>query len=92
MILRAAIKAPLPSAFLKILQTTHNLGYKFGSSLYYEIIPLGLNLGELDAAIAIFADMEMSGITVPDRTMDRVISTRQTSENAHAHVASSSKL
>lgn len=30
MILRAAIKAPLPSAFLKILQTTHNLGYVFG--------------------------------------------------------------
>lgn len=30
MILRAAIKAPLPSAFLKILQTTHGLGYVFG--------------------------------------------------------------
>ena len=30
MILRAAIKAPLPSAFLKILQTTHSLGYVFG--------------------------------------------------------------
>ncbi|KAA0038374.1 putative pentatricopeptide repeat-containing protein [Cucumis melo var. makuwa] len=31
MILRAAIKAPLPSAFLKILRTTHGLGYVFGS-------------------------------------------------------------
>lgn len=30
MILRAAIKAPLPSGFLKILQTTHSLGYVFG--------------------------------------------------------------
>lgn len=30
MILRAAIRAPLPSAFLKILQTTHSLGYVFG--------------------------------------------------------------
>lgn len=29
-ILRAAIRAPLPSAFLKILQTTHTLGYVFG--------------------------------------------------------------
>lgn len=30
MILRAAIRAPAPSAFLKILQTTHSLGYSFG--------------------------------------------------------------
>ncbi|PON45988.1 SAP domain containing protein [Parasponia andersonii] len=30
MILRAAIRAPLPSTFLKILQTTHGLGYVFG--------------------------------------------------------------
>lgn len=30
MILRAAIRAPVPSAFLKILQTTHSLGYSFG--------------------------------------------------------------
>ena len=30
MILRAAIKAPMPSAFLTILQTTHSLGYIFG--------------------------------------------------------------
>lgn len=29
-ILRAAIRAPMPSAFLKILQTTHSLGYAFG--------------------------------------------------------------
>lgn len=30
MILRAAIRAPFPSAFLKILQTAHSLGYIFG--------------------------------------------------------------
>ncbi|KAL4637892.1 hypothetical protein ACB092_03G110700 [Castanea dentata] len=77
MILRAAIKAPLPSAFLKILQTTHSLGYVFGSQLYDEIILLCLDLGELDAAIAIVADLETSGITVPDQTLDRVISARQ---------------
>lgn len=29
-ILRAAIRAPLPSAFLKILQTAHSLNYIFG--------------------------------------------------------------
>lgn len=29
-ILRAAMRAPLPSAFIPILQTTHSLGYKFG--------------------------------------------------------------
>ncbi|KAK7818937.1 hypothetical protein CFP56_040876 [Quercus suber] len=77
MIWRAAIKAPLPSAFLKILQTTHSLGYVFGSQLYDEIILLCLDLGELDAAIAIVADLETSGITVPDQTLDRVISARQ---------------
>lgn len=30
MILRSAVRAPMPSAFLKILQTTHSLGYVFG--------------------------------------------------------------
>ncbi|KAK6791794.1 hypothetical protein RDI58_010875 [Solanum bulbocastanum] len=77
MILRAAVRAPMPSAFLKILQTTHSLGYVFGSPLYDEIIILCLDLGELDAAIAIVADLETSGIKVPDETLDRVISARQ---------------
>ncbi|GMH11396.1 hypothetical protein Nepgr_013237 [Nepenthes gracilis] len=53
MILRAAIRAPLPSSFLTILQTVHGLGYKFGSPLYDEIVTLCLSLGELDAAIAV---------------------------------------
>ncbi|XP_071920977.1 uncharacterized protein [Coffea arabica] len=77
MILRAAIRAPMPSAFLKMLQATHNLGYFFGSPLYDEIISLCLDLGELDAAVAIVADLETTGIKVPDETLDRVISTRQ---------------
>ncbi|XP_065853128.1 uncharacterized protein [Euphorbia lathyris] len=80
-ILRAAVRAPMPSAFLKILQTTHSLGYKFGSPLYDEVISLCLDLGELDAAIGIVADMETTGITVPDETLDRVISARQAADN-----------
>ncbi|KAG7575950.1 SAP domain superfamily [Arabidopsis thaliana x Arabidopsis arenosa] len=80
-ILRAALRAPMPSAFLKILQTTHSLGYSFGSPLYDEIITLCLDIGELDAAIAIVADMETTGITVPDETLDKVISARQSNEN-----------
>ncbi|XP_031382834.1 uncharacterized protein LOC116196993 [Punica granatum] len=82
MILRAAIRAPMPSAFLKILQITHSLGYVFGSPLYDEIISLCLDLGELDAAIAIVADLETAGITVPDQTIDRVISARQNAESS----------
>ncbi|KAK4772669.1 hypothetical protein SAY86_014444 [Trapa natans] len=80
MIIRAAIRAPLPSAFLKILQMVHSLGYVFGSPLYDEIISLCLVLGELDAAIAIVADLETAGIAVPDQTLDRVISARQNME------------
>lgn len=82
MILRAAIRAPLPSAFLKILQTTHSLGYVFGSPLYDELISLCLDLGELDAAIAIVADLETTSIAVPDETLDRVIAARQMNESS----------
>lgn len=49
----------------------------FCSPLYDEIISLCLDLGELDAAVAIVADMETAGIAVPDHTLDRVISARQ---------------
>ncbi|KAK1308776.1 hypothetical protein QJS10_CPA09g01927 [Acorus calamus] len=77
MILRAAVRAPFPSAFLRILQTTHSLGYIFGSPLYDEVISLCVDLGELDAAIAIVADMETTGITVPDQTLDKVLSARR---------------
>ncbi|CAL5208361.1 unnamed protein product [Lathyrus oleraceus] len=81
-ILRAAIKAPLPSAFLTILQTTHGLGYKFGRPLYDEIISLCLDHGELDAAVAVVADLETTGISVSDETLDRVISAKLEIDNA----------
>ncbi|WOL00182.1 hypothetical protein Cni_G08895 [Canna indica] len=81
MILRAAIRAPLPSAFLTILQTTHSLGYAFGSPLYDEVILLCLDLGEVDAAIGIVADLETTGIKVPDETLDKVLSARQSAES-----------
>ncbi|XP_042004033.1 uncharacterized protein LOC121752978 isoform X3 [Salvia splendens] len=84
MVLRAAIRAPMPSAFLQILQTTHRLGYVFGSPLYDEVISLCLDIGELDASIAIVADLETSGIKVADETLDRVISARQDSSAADA--------
>ncbi|GMJ12209.1 plastid transcriptionally active 3, PIGMENT DEFECTIVE 324 [Hibiscus trionum] len=90
MILRAAIKAPMPSAFLKILQKTHSLGYVFGSPLYDEVISLCIDLGELDAAIAIVADLETTGIAVPDQTLDRVISARQTNDTSGNDASSSS--
>jgi hypothetical protein len=52
------------------------------SSLYDEIISLCVDLGELDAAIAIVADLETAGIAVPDQTLDRVISAKQAPESA----------
>ena len=54
-----------------------NLQLFFFSPLYDEIISLCLDLGELDAAVAIVADLETTVIKVPDATLDRVISTRQ---------------
>lgn len=51
------------------------------SPLYDEIISLCLDLGELDAAVAIVAEMETSGISVPDETLDSVISARQITDN-----------
>ncbi|KAI4350129.1 hypothetical protein L6164_010641 [Bauhinia variegata] len=88
MILRAAISAPLPSAFLTILQITHSLGYKFGRPLYDEVISLCLDLGELDAAVAVVADLETTGIMVSDQTLDRVISTKQMIDTTSNDVAS----
>lgn len=51
------------------------------SPLYDEVISLCVDLGELDASIAIVADMETSGIKVSDETLDRVISARQANDN-----------
>lgn len=51
------------------------------SRLYDEVITLCLDLGELDAAVAIVADMETSGITVPDETLDKVLSAKQNGDS-----------
>ncbi|CAN1271344.1 Pentatricopeptide repeat-containing protein At1g12620 [Linum perenne] len=48
--------------------------------LYDEVIALCIELGEIDAAIAITADMATSGINVADETLDRVIAARQQQE------------
>ncbi|CAL1382644.1 unnamed protein product [Linum trigynum] len=87
MILRAAIRAPMPSTFLQILQITHGLGYIFGSPLYDEVIAVCIELGEIDAAIAIVADMETSGVAVPDQTIDRVIAARQAADEIYDNAA-----
>lgn len=47
------------------------------SPIYDEVILLCLDLGEVDAAIAIVTDMETTGIKVPDQTLDKVLSARQ---------------
>lgn len=47
------------------------------SPLYDEVITLCLDLGEQDAAIAIVADMETTGIKVPDETLDQVLAAKQ---------------
>jgi len=73
MVLRAAIRAPLPPAMVSILRRAHVLGYVFGSPLYDEVITLCVDLGERDAAIAIVADLEAAGINVPDETLDKVL-------------------
>lgn len=58
------------------------------SPLYDEIITICLDLGELDAGIAIVADMETSGMTVPDETLDKVIAARLISDSSVADEAS----
>lgn len=45
--------------------------------LYDEIISVCLDIGELDAAVAVVADLEATGIMVSDETLDRVISAKQ---------------
>ncbi|TVU30453.1 hypothetical protein EJB05_22078, partial [Eragrostis curvula] len=81
-ILRAAMRGPVPSAFIPILQTTHSLGYKFGSPLYDEVVLLCLDLEEIDAAIAVVAEMETNGIKVPDETLDKVLASKRSSNSA----------
>lgn len=49
--------------------------------MYDEVIALCLDLGEVDAAIAIVADMETTGIKVPDETLDKVLAARQSGDS-----------
>lgn len=49
--------------------------------LYDEIVSVCLDLGELDAAVAVVADLETTGIVVSDETLDRVISAKQLVDN-----------
>lgn len=51
------------------------------SPLYDETISLCVDLGELDAAVAVVADLETTGISVSDHTLDRVISAKQRIDN-----------
>eukprot|EP00252_Welwitschia_mirabilis_P020013 TRINITY_DN479_c0_g1_i1.p1 TRINITY_DN479_c0_g1~~TRINITY_DN479_c0_g1_i1.p1 ORF type:complete len:885 (+),score=198.68 TRINITY_DN479_c0_g1_i1:192-2846(+) len=73
MILRAAIRAPLPSAMITILRKSNDLGYVFGSPLYDEVITLCVDLDEMDAAIAIVSDLESAGINVSNETLDKIL-------------------
>lgn len=45
--------------------------------LYDEVITLCLDLGELDATVAIVAELETAGIKVPDETLDKVLAAQQ---------------
>ncbi|KAH9317723.1 hypothetical protein KI387_019492, partial [Taxus chinensis] len=74
MVLRAAIRAPLPTAMVSILRRTQSLGYVFGSPLYDEVITLCMDLCERDAAIAIVTDLEAAGISVSNETLDKLLS------------------
>jgi hypothetical protein len=52
------------------------------SPLYDEAILLCLDLEEIDAAIAVVAEMETNGIKVPDETLDKVLAAKQSGGNS----------
>jgi hypothetical protein len=43
---------------------------------------LCLDLEEIDAAIAVVAEMETNGIKVPDETLDKVLASKQSGNSA----------
>lgn len=45
--------------------------------MYDEVILLCLDLEEMDAAIAVVAEMETNGVKVLDETLDRVLAAKQ---------------
>ena len=55
-------------------------GFHGDSPLYDEVISLCLDLGEHDAAVAIVADMETTGITVSAETLDQILAAKQASD------------
>ena len=52
------------------------------SPLYDEAVLLCLDLEEIDAAIAVVAEMETNGIKVPDETLDKVLASKQSGNSA----------
>ena len=52
------------------------------SPLYDEVVLLCLDLEEIDAAIAVVAEMETCGIKVPDETLDKVLASKQSGNSA----------
>jgi hypothetical protein len=45
------------------------------------VVLLCLDLEEIDAAIAVVAEMETNGIKVPDETLDKVLASKQSSNS-----------
>jgi hypothetical protein len=52
------------------------------SPLYDEVVLLCLDLEEIDAAIAVVAEMETNGIKVADETLDKVLASKQSGNSA----------
>ena len=52
------------------------------SPLYDEVVLLCLDLEEIDAAIAVVAEMETNGIKVPDETLDKVLASKKSGNSA----------
>ena len=52
------------------------------SPLYDEAVLLCLDLEEIDAAIAVVAEMETNGIKVPDETLDKVLASKKSGNSA----------
>jgi hypothetical protein len=46
------------------------------------VVLLCLGLEEIDAAIAVVAELETNGIKVPDESLDKVLASKQSSNSA----------
>lgn len=63
--------------FLLLFSTQFPLFRLCCRPLYDEVISLCVDIGELDAAVAVVAELETTGISVSDQILDRVISAKQ---------------